>query len=120
VILVDTSVWVEHFRGRSASLGRLLAEDRAWCHPFVIGEIALGHLRNRAEVLSLLAELPRAPEASHEEVLRLVELHRLMGAVIGWIDAHLLASAAIGGLALWTADTRLGRAAERVGLAWNG
>lgn len=120
MILVDTSVWVEHLRRRSDPLSTLLAEERAWCHPFVIGEIALGHLQHRAEILSLLAELPAAPEASHAEVLRFVDLHNLMGAGIGWLDAHLLASTAIGGLSLWTADKRLCRTAERIRLAWNG
>lgn len=86
-------------------------------HPFVVGELALGHLTRRREILGLLSELPRAQVATHEEVLALVDRHHLAGAGIGWIDAHLLASAALSGVSLWTLDRRLGAVAARLGLA---
>ncbi len=118
MILADTSVWVEHLRQREPSLVRLLQEARVACHPFVIGEIALGHVRQREAVLSLLAELPALPQVSHKEVLQFVAVRGLAGAGIGWIDAHLLAGAALGGARLWTLDRRLATAARRLGLAW--
>jgi predicted nucleic acid-binding protein len=117
VILVDSSVWIEHFRSSDPKLRALLEQGRAVAHPFVIGELALGHLRKRAEVLSLLRALPRAPQASHEEVLAFVEMHRLPGSGVGWIDAHLLASAKLSGGRLWTRDRALVSMAERLGLA---
>jgi predicted nucleic acid-binding protein len=118
MILVDTSVWVEHFRRHSPGLEALLNEEQVWCHPFVIGEIALGTLRRRDQILSLLAELPAAPCATHEEVLSFIEIHHLAGAGIGWVDAHLLCSAAVGRLKVWTFDRRLAAAAARTGVEW--
>ena len=97
-------------------LASLLAGAEAYCHPFVIGELACGNLRRRPEILALLRNLPEAPVAEHEEVLEFVESHRLMGSGIGWIDAHLLASAALGGMSFWTLDRRLAGIASRLGL----
>ena len=113
-MLVDTSVWVDHFRNDNATLAEHLDKGEVWCHPFVIGELACGNLARRSEVLSLLAALPRAPEASHAEVLILVESHRLMGRGLGWIDVHLLASARLGHTRLWTIDRRLAAAAREL------
>jgi predicted nucleic acid-binding protein len=92
VILVDSSVWVEHLRRRHSGLCGLLDEGRVAIHPFVVGEIALGMLKNRAEILELLAELPLAPVVRHEDALAVVERRGLAGAGIGWVDAHLLAA----------------------------
>lgn len=117
MILVDTSVWVNHLRRGSERLATLLEEGRVLCHPFVIGELACGSLRNRAEILRLLAELGQARTASHDETMTLVDELRLAGSGIGWIDAHLLASARLSGCGLWTADKALKRAAEAVGVA---
>lgn len=114
--LVDTSVWVEHLRHGRPRLAALLEEGQVLCHPFVIGELACGHLSNRGSVLPLLGSLPAAPVASHDEVLRLVEARRLHGSGLGWIDAHLLASALLAGTPLWTLDRRLAAAASRVGI----
>jgi predicted nucleic acid-binding protein len=115
-MLVDTSVWVEHLRRGNEMLASLLAGTEVHCHPFVIGELACGNLHRRPEILAMLRNLPEAPLAEHEEVLELVVSHRLMGSGIGWIDAHLLASAALGGMSFWTLDRRLAGIARRLGL----
>jgi predicted nucleic acid-binding protein len=118
VILVDSSVWVEHLRRRHSGLCGLLDEGRVAIHPFVVGEIALGMLKNRAEILELLAELPLAPVVRHEDALAVVERRGLAGAGIGWVDAHLLASALVGGIPLWTLDRRLATVARTLGASW--
>jgi predicted nucleic acid-binding protein len=108
VILVDTSVWVDHLRAGVAELESLLNGLQVLVHPFVIGEIACGHLHNRTEVLSLLGGLPRAHAATDDEVLFFIERYGLMGKGIGYIDAHLLASAALTPpAAIWSRDKRL-------------
>jgi predicted nucleic acid-binding protein len=119
VILVDTSVWVAHLRHGLAPLADRLLEGDVACHPFVVGELVCGNLRNREQILSLLANLPSVPVAGHQEVLTLIENHRLMGTGLGWIDVHLLASALISGARLWSLDVRLRNTAEglRAGFA---
>lgn len=117
MILVDTSIWVDHLRRGLPDLAELLDAGEVLCHPFVIGEIALGHLRRRDEILGLLAALPSAPVAAHDEVLGFVDAQRLAGSGIGWVDAHLLASAALAAVSVWTADRRLASAARSLGLA---
>jgi predicted nucleic acid-binding protein len=111
MILVDTSVWIAHFRKGSPPLARLLSSLWVLVHPFVVGELACGHLRNRDRILSDLEALPTAVSATHAEVMRLIESRRLAGLGIGWIDAHLLASALLSNCQLWTLDSRLLRAA---------
>jgi predicted nucleic acid-binding protein len=115
-VLVDTSVWVNHFRAPNMDLEDLLDEGRVATHPFVIGELACGSLRRRTEVLRLIEALPFAPVASHDEVLTFIERERLHGSGLGWIDMHLLASARLGRQSLWSADRRLRTAALRLGL----
>jgi predicted nucleic acid-binding protein len=115
-VLVDTSVWVDHLRTENLLLAERLRRGEVWTHPFVIGELACGTLRHRDEVLALLAALPHAPLARHEEVLTFVDAKRLMGVGIGWIDAHLLASATLAGVPLWTLDRRLASLVRRLGL----
>jgi predicted nucleic acid-binding protein len=90
-MLVDTSVWIDHFREADMDLESLLDEGRVATHPFVIGELACGSLHHRAEILRLLETLPSVPVATHDEVLALVDRHHLHGAGLGWIDMHLLA-----------------------------
>ncbi len=119
-MLVDTSVWVDHFRNDNAAFAERLNRGEVWCHPLVIGELACGNLARRGEVLALLAALPQAPEARHAEVLILVESHRLMGRGLGWIDVHLLASARLGHSRLWTLDRRLAAAARELGICAEG
>jgi hypothetical protein len=111
MILVDTSVWIAHFCEPGPKLARSLGEGLVMVHPFVVGELACGNLKNRARILSDLEALPRAVSATHAEALRLVKDRRLWGMGIGWIDAHLLASALLSEAELWTLDERLDRAA---------
>ncbi len=118
MILVDSSVWIGHFRTADARLADLLEQHQVVTHPFVVGELACGVLPGeRAAVLGALAELPEAPVAEHGEVLKLVEHRQLAGTGIGWLDAHLIASAFLGKALLWTRDRPLARAAERLGIA---
>lgn len=114
--LVDTSVWVDHLRRGNAHLGRLLEDGLVLTHPFVVGELALGRMRRRPQILGLLGELPRAEAAQHGEVLEFVERHGLAGSGIGWVDVHLLVSAALSGAGIWTLDRRLAVAAQRLSL----
>ncbi len=117
MILVDTSVWVEHLRHGLPRLATRLQEGKALIHPWVIGELACGNLRNRAGVLELLQGLPAAVVASDREVLLLIEREQLMGRGIGYVDAHLLASAKLSHCQLWTQDRRLAVLTEEQGLA---
>jgi predicted nucleic acid-binding protein len=106
-MLVDTSVWVDHLRRGNATLVALLEQTQVWTHAFVVGELACGNLAQRDKLLSALTALPHAPIAGHDEVLALLENHRLMGRGLGWVDIHLLASARLAKLPFWTLDKRL-------------
>jgi predicted nucleic acid-binding protein len=117
VTLVDTSVWLNHFRRRDATLTRLLADNLVALHPFVLGEIAAGNLRTRGQTLADLALLPRASLAQESEVHFLLESHRLWGTGLGWVDLHILASAKLSGYSLYTADGALNAAAASLRLA---
>jgi predicted nucleic acid-binding protein len=117
VILVDTSVWVDHFRSADAQLAELLLDGRVLCHSFVVGELACGNLRRRAEILSLLGNLPRLPALPSKDVLNFIDVHRLMGRGLGWVDVHLLASAFLSRERLWTKDRRLAEAAHHLNVA---
>jgi predicted nucleic acid-binding protein len=120
VILVDSSIWVDHLRERDETLGLLLDDGQVLTHPFVVGELALGNLRGRADVLGELQELPQARTATDGEVLRFINRHELFGLGIGYIDAHLLAATRLtAGASLWTRDRRLSVVAEHLGLAWS-
>jgi len=111
MILVDTSVWIEHLRTGTERLRSLLEGDQLLCHPFVVGELTCGTLRNRNEILNNLNALPEARVAGQQEVLRFLEGHHLYGRGLGWVDAHLLASTLLTGCMLWTFDRPLRRAA---------
>jgi predicted nucleic acid-binding protein len=120
VILVDTSVWIEHLRARDETLGGELADENVLIHPFVIGELALGVLHERERLLGSLHDLPQASVATDREVLDLIARHRLFGSGIGYVDAHLLAAVRLtAGAALWTRDRRLAGVASRLGMAVN-
>ena len=119
MILVDTSVWVRHLREGDPDLERLLNNGKVMCHPFIIGELACGNLRNRHEILSLLQLLPPATQANHDEVLRFIEQNHLMGKGLGYIDVHLSASAQLTGVPVWTRDKRLDEANEGLGIKYN-
>ena len=117
MILVDTSVWVDHLRKSDRGLAELLTASNVLMHPFVIGELACGNLRERDQILALLKNLPRAGVATDNEVLFSIERHTLMGRGLGFVDVHLLASVALHGTArLWTRDKRLRAAADSLGL----
>jgi predicted nucleic acid-binding protein len=109
MILADTSVWIDHFRNRNAELEELLIKNEVMIHPFIIGELACGSIRNRIEILELLNEMPRADVAEHHEVLKLIEDRRLYGRGIGLIDVHLIASALITKVRLLTMDKALAK-----------
>jgi predicted nucleic acid-binding protein len=117
MIVVDTSVWVDHLRHGNTRLAQLLVDNRVLVHPAIIGELACGNLRNRAEILSLLASLPQAKEADHAEVLQFLDMHRLFGQGLGWVDAHILAAAVLTHAELWTRDRAMRSAALRLGIA---
>jgi predicted nucleic acid-binding protein len=120
MILVDTSVWVDHLRANDATLVNLLGSNQVSIHPFVVGELACGNLSNRTEILNLLQDLPQATVASDKEVLFLIEHHELMGRGIGYVDTHLLAAVTLSRPAvLWTRDRRLRAAAETLGVAYS-
>jgi predicted nucleic acid-binding protein len=118
VILADTSIWIDHLRIGQSTLVRLLDDGLVLGHPWVVGELALGCLAQRQEVIGLLDSLPQATVATHEEVMTLINRHQLYGLGIGYVDAQLLAATQLtADAALWTADRRLVAAALRVGCA---
>ena len=114
VVLADTSVWVDHFRNGNRKLAGLLNNDTIACHPFIIGELACGNLKNRNEILTLLHSLEMINTAENAEVLHFIEKHGLMGKGLGLIDMHLLSSALIGNALLWTLDKKLHNEAKRL------
>lgn len=118
MILVDSSVWISHFRTDRSDLRADLEEGVVFSHEFVVGELACGTLARREDVLSAIAKLPSLPTASHNEAWQLLETRRLWGRGLGWIDAHLLTSALLFGARLWTLDKRLAWAARRLRVAY--
>ncbi len=118
MILVDTSVWIDHFRSSNSHLVQLLEASLVGVHPWVVGELACGNLADRANVLSLLRAMPQLPVASDDEVLFFIERQLLAGRGVGYIDVHLLAAAMLGSARLWTLDKRLHAAAEGLGLSY--
>jgi predicted nucleic acid-binding protein len=116
VIIVDTSVWVNHLRATAPELVRALTDGEVLGHPHVTGELACGNLRNRVAVLELLRDLPQAVTATEDEALRCIDANRLQGRGLGWTDVHLLASALLTPARLWTLDAALAREARRCGV----
>ena len=117
MILIDSSIWIEHLRRESATVSLLLSSRRILAHPFVIGELAVGNLRNRSQILNTLRDLPAAVVASDEEVLRFIDRYLLAGRGLGYIDVHLLAAARLSHAGLWTTDKRLQASAELLSLS---
>ena len=107
MVIVDTSIWINHLRKGDKHLEKLLLDAEVVCHPFVIGELACGNLKNRNEIISLLQSLPHSPTVDHQEFLYFIDKHPLMGKGIGFVDVHLLASAQLAKLPIWTADSKL-------------
>ena len=118
MVLVDTSVWVAHLREGSDELQNLLNNSEVLCHPFIIGELACGNLKNRTEILSLLKALSKVIVAEHEEVMRLIETRLLMGRGLGYVDMHLLASALLTDVPIWTLDGKLATMASKMRLSF--
>jgi len=114
MVLVDTSIWVAHCRQGSRRLEKLLMDAEVMCHPFIIGELACGSLKNRSEIISLLHALPAAPTIELDEFLFFVERNHLMGKGVGFVDIHLLASAQLAAVPLWTADKKLKALADQL------
>ena len=118
MVLVDTSVWIDHFRRGDLRLAGFLDRGNAVMHPFVLGELTLGHLPGIAEVIDDLRRLPKAAVANTDEVLEFIVDRKLPGSGIGYVDAHLLAAAALVPETLvWTRDRRLLAAAQSLSLA---
>jgi len=115
MILVDTSVWIDHFRNGNDHLAFLLNEGNVFCHPFIIGELACGNLKKRTQILSLLHDLPQSSTITHDEVLLFIEKNGLMGKDLGHIDVCILASAIMADLHLWTYDNKLNHIASSLG-----
>jgi len=118
VVLVDTSVWVEHLRSGNIGLESLLNNDGVVCHLFIVGELSCGNLSNRVEILTLLQALPLANHAEHEEVMHFIENYSLMGKGLGYIDMHLIASAILTKAPIWTLDKKLKEVSLKLGLEY--
>ena len=118
MILVDTSVWIYHLRHGEGHLKSLLQEAHVMTHDFILGELACGNLKNRKEILSLLRALPRASLVTHEEALHFIEKRALAGLGLGYIDLHLLSSAQLSEVPLWTFDKKLQSSAAKLGLSY--
>jgi len=118
MVLVDTNIWINHFRKSASALVDLLNQGSVACHPFVIGELACGNLKNRKEILSLFQSLPSAIVVEDNEVLEFVESRKLMGKGLGLVDIHILASAVLSDVPLWTGDKRLAQAAADLGVSY--
>jgi hypothetical protein len=117
MVIVDTSVWVSHFREGNTELANLLNNGKVVCHPFVVGELACGNLKNRNQILSLLQSLPMGINADHEEVLEFIERNQLMGKGLGYVDIHLIASAMLTGMSIWTHDKKLKQVANALDIS---
>jgi predicted nucleic acid-binding protein len=116
MVLVDSSVWIDHFRRTDVHLVDLLRENRVLIHPMIIGELACGSLRQRSEILPLLQLLPLTESPSQDEVLHFIEKRRLFGQGVGWVDVNLLASCLLSGVVLWTNDKSLWKMAQSLNL----
>ena len=118
MVLVDTSVWIEYFRKGHPHLEELLNNTDVAIHPFVIGELACGTIRNRDEILNLLQTLDSSSEISLQELLRFIEMNKLQGKGIGFVDVHILASSLLSDFKLWTNDKKLHNIARKMGVAY--
>ncbi|MFZ7110303.1 MAG: type II toxin-antitoxin system VapC family toxin [Desulfatiglandales bacterium] len=118
MVLADTSIWVDHLRKGNRHLEALLLDGEVACHPYIVGELACGNIKNRSELLPLLQALPAAPVIDLTEYLYFVDQNHLQGSGIGFVDVHLLASAKLSGIPLWTTDKRLRDAAIRMNISY--
>jgi len=118
MVLVDTSVWVNHLRNNDRQLEKLLFNGSVVCHPYIIGELACGNIKNRQEIISLLQALPQISLVEFEEFLYFIEQNKINDKGIGFVDIHLLASAKLDQIPLWTADKRLQSASAELNLKY--
>ena len=118
MVLVDTSMWVSHLREGNQELETLLNDGDVICHPFIVGELACGNIKNRAEILSLLQLLPMVIQVEHEELLQFIDTNSLMGKGLGYVDVHLAASAALTGVPIWTLDKSLDRISKKLNISY--
>ena len=118
MVLVDTSVWIDHFRSGVAELEDLLNDTEVLCHPLVVGELACGFIKNRNEIISLLRTLPTTPVLDLDEYLYFVDQNDLAGTGLGYIDIQLLASAQLANALLWSSDKKLDEVGARLGFAY--
>jgi len=118
MVLVDTSIWVDHLRNGNRRLEKLLLDAEVVCHSFVIGELACGNIMNRSEFMTLLQSLPTIPTIDLEEYLYFIDQNRLYGFGIGLVDIHLLASAKLTDIPIWTADKKLNKAAKNLSVSY--
>ena len=119
MVLVDTSVWVSHLRAGNPGLASLLEDAEVVCHPYVIGELACGNLKNRKDILSLLDALPVAPVITQDEFMHFLETQKLAGKGVGFVDVHLLASARLSRITIWTQDGKLRDCARQLKLSYD-
>jgi len=118
MILVDTSIWISHFREGILRLKNLLSDELVICHPYIIGELACGQIKNRDEIISLLKSLPQAQTLENDEILDFIENRKLIGLGVGLIDIHLLASSLLSHSLLWTADKQLNVASSKLNIIY--
>lgn len=116
MIIVDTNVWIDHFRSADAHLIELLKADKAAIHPYTIAEIGLGSLSNRSKIIEQLEMFWPAPVAAHQEVMAMIDLNKLAGTGVGYVDCHLLTAALLAGGQVWTRDKRLEMQAGKLGI----
>ena len=119
MVLVDTSVWIDHFRNNNDQLVELLNDGEIFCHPFIIGELACGNLRNRKEIISSLEALPQSFQVEHDEVMLFIEKNKIMGKGLGYIDMTLLASSLVTNIPIWTLDKRLNSIAQKLDVSFS-
>jgi len=118
MVLIDTSVWVTHLQKGVTELESLLLDTEVASHPFIIGELACGGIKNRKEILSLIQALQSSPVVTDEEFMYFLETNKLSNKGIGFVDVHLLASAKMSRISLWTEDKTLQKAAKRLKLSY--
>lgn len=118
MILVDTSIWISHLRDGNICLEELLNNGNVLCHPFIMGELACGSIKNRNEILSLLQSLPMARIVEHDEVLKFIENRKLIGKGLGYVDVHLLASAILSDSFIWSLDKKLNEIALELNIGF--
>jgi predicted nucleic acid-binding protein len=113
MVLVDTSIWIDHFRNSNDQLVELLNDGEVICHPLIIGELACGHIKNRKEILSDLQALPQSSVIEHDEIMLFIDKNQIMGKGLGYIDMAILASSLVTGIPLWTFDQKLSVIAKK-------